>query len=148
MRRILALALALLLLAVPAVAGRNTSHLIVDDVTVSTAGGALSVTVSNPSATTAWMIFETSNEVNTASLVVTAYAVTALGDLLLITTGAINTEVLRSVLVGSLGAGGSNPNGISDFPATIRLKFTFTVSGADSSFDISAYFLPLGNTAP
>jgi hypothetical protein len=148
MRRILTLAFALLLLAAPAVAGRNTSVLIVDDVNVSTAGGALSVTVSNPSATTLWVIFQPSNEVGTASLVVTTYAVTALGDVLLTTNPSVGVGgVTRSALIGSLGTG-SGPNVVSDFPATSVMKYVFTVTGAGASFDVSAYVYYVGNTAP
>jgi hypothetical protein len=147
MRKVLALAALVLLVATPAAAWRNVPVEILDDVTVSN-GAPNSVTFSNPTASSMLLIYTTADEVATASLVVQVAITTAIGDIVICTGNAVTTETTTTMLVGSRAAAAGSIDLACDYPMAANMKVTFTVTGGGASFDISASAELLLNTAP
>jgi F0F1-type ATP synthase assembly protein I len=149
MKRILILISLVLLLALPA-SGKNRQITVLDDVNVSTVGGAVTVITNVPNAVSGYFIFRTGDEVAAASLVVTIYIYSDLGEVLLLTSAAVGAaNAQREYLIGTRGAlAGSGIDDRSIFPMMRRMKFVFTVTGAGASFDVSAWLETIGTGAP
>lgn len=141
----LLLGAALLFLAIPVFAqGKDKTEHLLDSQVIAT-GTPVSVTVSDPTHSAAYLIIQTSLETNTATLTPTVSLVSAAGDTLLCTGPAITTETTTAIQVGSGiatsvgGAGGSE--GIDancPYPLARSTKFTFTVTGALADFTVEA----------
>jgi hypothetical protein len=133
-----ALALLVMWIASPAMAGKNKYQSVMTETEVSTAGGAVSATISNPNNSTGYLVVKTANEAATASLVVTVYNVAASGDILVCTMTAITTDTTTVALLGSTLTAADGITDACDFPMADRVKYTFTVSGLDADFDVTA----------
>ena len=134
---LLALAAALLLLALPAHAGKNKRQAVMAETEVAT-GTPVSVTLSNGDNTTGYLIVTTANEAATADMVVTVSNSSTLGDVLICTSSSITTDTTTFILLGSLAVAGEGIDDACDFPAGQRVKFTFTTSGVGADFDVTA----------
>jgi hypothetical protein len=105
---------------------------------VSTSGGAVSKTITNPYSQTGYLFVKTENETATATLAVTVYNSSTLGDVLVCTLTDITTETTSVALLGSTVAAAGEVLDACDFPMGRQVKYTFTVSGAGADFDVTA----------
>jgi len=141
MRRIILIAFLSLLWALPAfAAGKNKNQNIMSATEVAV-GVPVSVTKSNPSNREGYLIVKTENETPDASLVVTVLNAHSSGDVLVCTGTAITTNTTWVIHLGSslTPADGVDQNCI--FPMARDVKYTFTVTGVDSDFDVTADML-------
>ena len=140
MKRLLALLGILLIIPFPSMgAGRDvigyTSTLLTAQ-SVTTAGGAVSVTVNNAGHSQGYLKVVTSAKVGTASLVVTANSGSITG---LCKTGAITTETTYVLYIyTSLVTPVAPINTYCVFELASPTTFTFTVTGASGEFTISS----------
>jgi len=147
MKRFAVLLIAIMLtLSAPALAGiKGRGDLVTEANTVSTAGGAESFLLNNVGTTFAYLTTVTSEEVGTASLVITVYNVTPQGDVLLCTSSAVTTETTTAILLGSSVTAASDVDQVCTLPLSRRVKVTFTVTGTTASFDVDSGIEWLGN---
>ena len=138
MRRILLLAL--LVVSLPSfasAAGKNKVQNILDAVEVAVSV-PISVTASNPSNSTGYLIVKTENETAAASLVVTVLNAHLSVDVLVCTLTAITTNTTYVALLGSSLTAADGIDEGCIFPMARDVKYTFTVTGAGSDFDVTA----------
>ena len=130
--------LAVLLFPLPSGA-KNTTQLILATQTVSTAGGPVSVNITNPNNRKGYLVFRTTAKVASASLVVDISNRSGAESFIFCSSLAVTTESLRVVFMDSalVSAGGAVTK-VCPFPASRDLTFTFTVTGAGASFDVGA----------
>ena len=138
-RRLLFWALALLLL-IPAhagAAGKNARQVVMalTEVAVSV---PVTVSITNPNHITGYLVVKTENETATASLVVTVFNETLLGDVAVCTLTAITTNTTTVALLGSEVTAAQGITDACDFPLGRLVKLTFTTSGAGADFDVTA----------
>ena len=136
--RILIAVLAILLCAAPAgAAGKNARQVIMalTEVAVSV---PITVTIDNPRAREGYFVFTTANETPSASLIVTVFNSTPLGDFLVCTTTAVTTNSQWTTLLGSSLTAADGVDQACIFPISRRVKFVFTVTGDSSDFDVTA----------
>lgn len=126
------------IVSLPIFAAEPTRQSITTGNEVSTAGGAESVTITNDGGAVGYLTVKTENEEATASLVVTVFNSTPLGDFLVCTMTAITTDTTTVALLGSTVTAADGITDACDFPLTESVKFTFTVTGAGADFDVSA----------
>jgi hypothetical protein len=136
--RILGLLLALVMFASPAVAGKAKTEKALTGQVISTAGGAVTVTITEPAHSSAYLIVETSAETATASLAITASLVNALGNTVLCTATAITTDTVTTILLGSTVAAGEGITDACDFPLGRATLLSFTVTGGGADFTVEA----------
>ncbi len=142
MKRTLALVMALLavFLALPIdaeAAGKNKRQVIMALTEVAT-GAPITVTITNPTNDTGYLVVKTENENGVASLVVTVFNSTVLGDFLVCTTTAITTDTTTIALLGSTLTAADGITDVCDFAMGMQVKFVFTNSGASTDFDVTA----------
>ena len=142
MRRSLALFLSLLavFLALPIdahAAGKNKRQVIMALTEVAN-GAPVTVTITNPSNASGYLVVKTENENGAASLVVTVFNSTVLGDFLVCTSTAITTDTTTVVLLGSTLTAGDGITDVCDFAMGTRVKFVFTDSVSSTDFDVTA----------
>ncbi len=141
MKRALLLVGLIALVLLPSVAGAagpNARQVVMALTEVAT-GTPVTVSVTNQSHTTGYLVVKTENETATASLVVTVFNETELGDVLVCTMANIETDTTTVALLGSEVAGSAE--GITDacdFPLGRLVKITFTTSGSNADFDVTA----------
>jgi hypothetical protein len=138
MKRALLLVLLLLLPSAAGAAGPNERQVVMALTEVAT-GTPVSVSVLNQNHTTGYLVVKTENETPTASMVVTVFNTTELGDVLVCTMAAITTDTTTVALLGSLAAG--SQEGVTDacdYPLGRIVKITFTTSGGSADFDVTA----------
>ncbi len=145
MRRLILFA-ASLLIALPVWAGveDNVVQLVMADTEVAV-GVPISATISNTYHTAGYLVVKTENETSAASLTVTVLNSTALGDFLVCTLTAITSNTTEVALLGSTVAAADGVTDACDWPMSDVVKFTFTVTGAGSDFDVSATMHWVGN---
>jgi hypothetical protein len=101
-------------------------------------GAPVSVTINNRRHRTGYLQVKTENETGAASLVVTVFGNTALGDFLLCTSSAITANQTTTILLGStLTAAGAIAD-VCDWPLPGSVTFTFTDSVPATDFDVTA----------
>ena len=133
--------LAALLIATGALAfGENERILVMEETEVSTAGGAVNISIRNPRHSTGYLVVKTDNLTAAPSLVVVVQADTPLGYFDLCTLSAITTDTTTVALIGHDAAASEGITDVCDFPMTERLYVTFTMTGAGADFDVTAYF--------
>ncbi len=101
-------------------------------------GAPVTVTISNSRWRTGYLVIKTENETTSASMIVTVFNVSPLGDVLVCTTAAITTNTTSTFLLGSTLGAGEGVLAPCDFPLGRRVKFTFTDSVSSTDFDVTA----------
>jgi len=141
-RRLAALlSLVLLLLGTPSHAERSR---ILPSQSITTAGGAVSVTIGHAGirSAPAYLVINTSDEVATASLIVTAnLAHQFAGTNTLCTSAVITVATTTVVLIGSPATASAGVVTVCPFPLADSTTFTFTVTGAGAGFTVAADLL-------
>ena len=129
------------ILALPCVSGASqtgTKSLVAAATTIAT-GAPLSPTWTNPGHNSGVLYIRTQNEVATASLQVRVYTNAPDGQVFEVCTPtAITANGVAFIWIGP----GANTNGAytqaCDVPLTRDMGFTFTVTGAGASFDVTS----------
>jgi hypothetical protein len=138
MRRVLLCALLLVLLpSLSSAAGKNRNQNIMSAVEVAVSA-PVSVTKTSPSNSTGYLIVKTENETSAASLVVTVLNAHRSGDILVCTLTAITTNTTYVALLGSSLTAADGIDEACIFPMARDVKYTFTVTGGGSDFDVTA----------
>ncbi len=101
-------------------------------------GAPVTVTINNRNNSTGYFKFKTENETPSASLIVTIFNVTPLGDILVCTTTAVTTNTTWTTLLGSSLTPADGIDQACIFPMASRVKFTFTDSVSSTDFDVTA----------
>jgi hypothetical protein len=122
--------------ALPAAAERSFVQPVVDDQSVTTAGGAVIATLSHPGHSRGYLVVTTTDEVNAASLAVSM--ATATGNQAVCTLSAITTETTTMALIGSEVAAGGGVADVCDFPLAWVTSIAFVVTGTDAEFTVDA----------
>lgn len=134
-----------LLLACPVSAFQGGIDVLATATTVSTAGGANTVVVDNDNHSSAYLVVETTNEVNSASLVITFRSHPFGQARTFCTLTAITTETTTLAIVGSSPDNtGTEITDVCDAPLPGSFEVVFTVSGASASIDVQAELMTLG----
>jgi len=137
MKRALLLVLLWLLPSAAGAAGPNARQVVMALTEVAT-GTPVTVSVTNQSHTTGYLVVKTENEAATAVLVVTVFNETVLGDVLVCTMANIETDTTTVALLGSEVAAAQGITDACDFPLGRIVKITFTTSGGSADFDVTA----------
>jgi hypothetical protein len=139
-RTILLAALLVLIPSLTNAAGKNKSQSILSSVEVAT-GAPVTVTKGNANHREGYLVILTENETTPASLVVTVFNAHPSGDILVCTVAAITTDSVWVVYLGPTltPADGIDANCI--WPMSNLVKYTFTVTGTDADFDVTADML-------
>lgn len=136
--------LALCCLVVASGAEASERQRILASQALTTAGGPVSVTVATKGPGPIYLVINTSSEVATASLEVTADLAHQFSDTnTLCTSSAITTETTTVVLIGSDATAGSGVATVCPFPLAEATTFTFTVTGASAGFTVAADLISL-----
>jgi hypothetical protein len=134
----------LLVLSLPA-AARNTRKTILDAETLS-ANVPQTIKVSNPKHTRGYLVVVTSNEVATASLIVTTHLIgpNATADALCTST-AITANATTTISYGNIATAEEGVTDSCVFPIADPVSITFLVTGAGASFVVSADLILVDN---
>ena len=98
----------------------------------------ITVSVANRNHATGYLVVKTENETATASMVVTVFNETVLGDVAVCTMAAITTNTTTVALLGSEVAAAQGITDACDFTLGRLVKITFTTSGSGADFDVTA----------
>ncbi len=120
-----------------AAAGKNARQVVMALTEVAT-GTPVTVSITNPNHRTGYLVVKTENETATASLVVTVFNETILGDVAVCTMAAITTDTTTVALLGSEVAAAQGITDACDFALGRLVKLTFTTSGGGADFDVTA----------
>jgi len=101
----------------------------------------ITVSISNPRNSQGYFTFTTANETATASLIVTIFNASVLGDILVCTTTAVTTNSQWTTYLGATVTPSSGVDQNCIFPMARDVKFVFTVTGAGADFDVTADML-------
>jgi len=135
---LLALLVALLLFpSVAGAAGPNERQVVMALTEVAT-DTPVTVSVTNQSHTTGYLVVKTENETPTATLVVTVFNETELGDVAVCTMTNITTDTTTVALLGAEVTTAGGVTDECDLPLGRIVKITFTTSGVGADFDVTA----------
>jgi hypothetical protein len=137
MKRALLLVLLLLLPSAAGAAGPNERQVVMALTEVAT-GTPVSVSVLNQNHTTGYLVVKTENEAATAVLVVTVFNETELGDVAVCTMTNITADTTTVALLGTEVTTAGGVTDECDLPLGRLVKITFTTSGSNADFDVTA----------
>ena len=138
MKRRFLIALLICLLPISAGAAGKNRRQVIMALTEVAEGAPITVTLANPNHREGYFKFKTENENGAASLIVTVFNVTPLGDILICTTTAVTTNTTWTTLIGSSLTAADGIDQACIFPMGGRVKFTFTDSVSSTDFDVTA----------
>ena len=98
----------------------------------------VTVSVANRNHATGYLVVKTENETATASLVVTVFNETLLGDVAVCSMTAITANGTNVALLGSEVAAAQGIADACDFTLSRLVKITFTTTGVGADFYVTA----------